>query len=98
MPEDRFLDLTGTDLRGSNLSRSTFNQADYRNVILFGADLRGADLHRADLSGADLCGVNLELTKGLTQERINEARGDKETKLPEGLQTPEHWLKDSGSQ
>ncbi len=55
---------------------------------MLSANLGDADLNEANLSGA----------KGLTQHQINEAQGNKETKLPQGLQTPEHWLKDSPSQ
>lgn len=29
----------------------------------------------------------------LTQAQVNSAKGDMHTKLPKGLQRPEHWVK-----
>ncbi len=54
---------------------------------LYAADLRGAYLIEADLSGA----VNL------TQEQINAANGDSDTKLPESLTRPEDWKGGAGA-
>ena len=52
---------------------------------LAGANLRAADLREADLSRAWY----------LTQQRVNKARGNEDTKLPEGLEMPSHWLTES---
>ena len=37
-------------------------------------------------------GANLTGAHDLNQEQLNAANGDSETKLPAGLQRPEHWL------
>jgi uncharacterized protein YjbI with pentapeptide repeats len=49
------------------------------------ADLSGAHLSRADLSLADLTGANLRGAKNLTQEQLDQACGNADTKPPEGL-------------
>ena len=63
-------DLSGADLSDANLS---------------GANLSGANLSDANLSGANLSGANLTGAKNLTQEQLDKACGNADTKLPEGL-------------
>ena len=41
--------------------------------------------------GANLSGADLSLADGLTQEQLEKARGNAETKLPDGLQRPTTW-------
>ncbi|MDO7905525.1 pentapeptide repeat-containing protein [Paenibacillus sp. JX-17] len=79
--------LQGADLRAVNLRGAYLIAADLRGVDLRGADLIGADLRDADLRGADL-----SQTLFLTQPQLNAAKGDGETRLPEGFAIPEHWL------
>jgi len=95
------MDLRGAHLEGAFLWEANLQRADLRGANLERADLRGAHLEeaylgeahleRADLRGAHLEGANLREAKGVTQEQINSATGDKNTKLPEGLEHPEHW-------
>jgi uncharacterized protein YjbI with pentapeptide repeats len=78
-------DLTRANLTGANLGGTNLTMAD-----LSGADLSGNNLNGTDLSGADLTGTNLSHTdlsksKNLTQEQLNSAITDKETKLPNHL-------------
>jgi uncharacterized protein YjbI with pentapeptide repeats len=56
-----------------------------------GANLSGADLGAAKLQGAKLQGAKLQGAIGLTQEQIDQAQGDEETALPNGLQRPDSW-------
>jgi hypothetical protein len=49
------------------------------------ADLWLAKLSNAKLSNADLSGANLSRAVGLTQTQLNDACGNADTKLPEGL-------------
>ena len=79
--------LNGADLREANLSGARLSRA-----TLGGADLRGANLGSADLNEADLRGVDLSKALSLTQEQVNEARGDGETQLPPSLEVPADWL------
>jgi hypothetical protein len=80
-------ELGGADLSLANLKSANLSSA---NFFLVGADLEGADLRGADLSAADLSSVI-----GLTQDQINKARGDLDTKLPvdQFLDMPDSWKK-----
>ena len=89
-------DRRGADLIGARLRGADLRGADLRGAYLIGADLTGADLRRADLIGADLRDANLvgaDLTGAVfvTQAQLNAAAGDRETKIPDGLDRPPHW-------
>lgn len=72
------------------MSYANFSGASFRNT-----DLTGANLAHSDLSGADLTGAKLDITslkgadlasvKGLTQDQLDVACADEDTKLPPGL-------------
>ncbi len=93
---DAVLDFTGASFTGANLAgvdlrKAYLGGADFRGADLRGADLTEARLDRADLKGTHLEGVDLRGAKGLRQEQINGACGDKNTDLPPNLQRPSHW-------
>lgn len=82
-------------LKGAKLI-ALLKNVNLRGSDLEGADLRGSDLEGADLEGAHLSkahieGVDLRDVAGLTQEQVNSALGNEETRLPEGLTPPPHW-------
>ncbi len=77
----------GADLRGANFRGAYLIAADLRGADLRKADLIGADLRDADLSGADLIDSLF-----LTQAQVNSAKGDADTRLPQLLTRPPHWL------
>ena len=92
--------LSGANLTGANLSRTNLRSADLSGAKLrganligtnlsvaypIGADLTGANLRDADLTGANLSRANLRGAKNLIQTQLNEACGNNETDLPEGL-------------
>ena len=52
---------------------------------------RVRELTDANLDGTTLSGANLAMAKNLTQQQLDRARGDEDTKLPDGLQRPAHW-------
>lgn len=81
--------LIDADLRGAYLF-----QADLRSALLARANLSHARLHGADLTGADLEGADLTEAEGVSQEQLDTAHGDEETRLPEGLTRPAHWPKE----
>jgi uncharacterized protein YjbI with pentapeptide repeats len=78
-------DLLGANLLGADLLKADLQRAFFPDANLQGADLRGADLLGADLLGADLQRANLTEAKNLTQDQINTACVDEDTKLPAGL-------------
>jgi len=83
-------DLTGadfskTDLCGANLSRAELSEADLTGADLSRAELSGAILIGAKVSGADLS------TASLTQEVLERATGDENTRLPADLNPPANW-------
>jgi hypothetical protein len=94
--------LEGADLRKAHLERADLSEAHLERASLVWAhleraNLREAHLERADLRKAHLEGADLTSVDGLAQEQIAGAFGDTETKLPEGLTHPAHWLEPKGS-
>lgn len=85
--------LRKADLTEANLQRAYLNEADFTEANLQGANLQGAKLQGAKLQGADLRGA-----LNLTQAQIEDALGNKDTKLPEGLQRPAEWSTGSADQ
>ena len=67
-------------LTNTNLQEANLYQANLQEANLINANLQGAILRKATLQGADLPNV-----LGLTQEQLDEACGDAETRLPSGL-------------
>jgi hypothetical protein len=84
--------LNGANLNGTTLKDTDFMDADLRGASFLEADLDSTNFSAAKLAGANLSGVDLSKSKGLTQEQIEHAYGDKETELPAGLHPPERWL------
>ncbi len=77
--------LLGKDLRDAEASGAFLVKADLSIADLQGANLQGANLFLAKLQGADLSGANLQGAIELTQEQLDSACGDAETKLPPGM-------------
>jgi uncharacterized protein YjbI with pentapeptide repeats len=72
------------------MSYANFSGASFRNTDLTGANLAHSDLTGADLTGAkldiaSLKGADLATVKGLTQDQLDTACADEDTKLPAGL-------------
>jgi hypothetical protein len=88
----RATDLRGADLRRADLQKANLSEANLQKARLQGADLSEANLQGANLRGANLQGADLRVTdpNNLSQEQINEAYGDENTKLPDHLQRPTH--------
>jgi hypothetical protein len=83
--------LVGTHLEGATLGAAHLEGAYFSEAHLEGADLAAAHLEGADLAAAHLEGADLATAKGLTQDQITQASGDRETLLPQGLTRPERW-------
>lgn len=87
--------LTSANLRGSDLrtdlSHAYLDFADLSHTLMAGADLRHAsledvdltdvNLQAANLTDANLSGADLRQARSLTQEQLDSACGDKDTKL-----------------
>jgi uncharacterized protein YjbI with pentapeptide repeats len=90
--------LRGTDLQGANLQGTDLQGTDLQGTNLQGTDLQGANLLLANLRGSipfgvlprvgDLWELDLTEVKGLTQDQVNMACVDENTKLPQGLTRP----------
>jgi hypothetical protein len=88
--------LFAAHLEHADLYKAHLERASLLATRLEDADLRGAHLNGAHFLGAHLEGADLSFAEGLTQEQIDSAYGDAETKLPEGrglvrLVPPAHW-------
>lgn len=69
--------------------------ADFKGASFKGADMAGANLAHAIVDGADFTGATLDITsikgtdlrfaRGLTQNQLNAACGDADTKVPAGM-------------
>ena len=89
-------DLEYTSLKGSNVSQAhlvntDLSNADLSDANLYHSFLSNVDLSGTDLSGADLSDVDLRNDTGLTQEQIDEAVGNENTRLPDDLERPTNW-------
>jgi uncharacterized protein YjbI with pentapeptide repeats len=89
-------DLEYISLKGSNVSNAHLVNTDLSNANLSNADLGHSYLANVDLSGANLKGANLsdlDLRNDtvLTQEQIDEVRGNERTLLPDDLQRRASW-------
>jgi len=95
--------LQNADLRGSKLTEAYAAHAQLQNAVLEFASLQGAKLNEANLRGAKLKnaqldntnlerarleGADLHLAHGLTQTQLDQACGDEQTRLPDGLMIP----------
>ncbi len=95
-----YANLRGADLSNANLQRADLREANLKSADLSFANLEGAGLGLADMQGAKLIGAilkgadilgallhgaNLEVAEGLTQAQLDQACGNEETKLPNGL-------------
>src|SRR5829696_3697920 len=99
-------DFTGADLTGVDMSKAELARVIFSNAKLAGVNFSYANLSRARLSGADRSGVqmggahlyqtqldgaDLSRAAGLKQAQLDLACGTKNTKLPQGLNTPKGW-------
>ena len=71
--------------RNRSQERASY-RLNLRDVDLRGGDLQEAHLARANLREADLSGADLSSVEGLTQEQLDSAVTDENTKVPEYLQ------------
>jgi uncharacterized protein YjbI with pentapeptide repeats len=69
---------------------ATVTWNSWRGSDLSEADLSQADLSETDLSGTNLSGADLS-TASFTQEELEPATGDENTRLPPELKPPAHW-------
>ena len=98
--------LEGANFSGAILDRANFADALLYGAYLSGAYLDQAVLAKADLGATDVSDVSFEQANlegatflgrrghrhsNITQEQLNSAVGDRNTKIPEGLTRPQHW-------
>ncbi|WP_408008977.1 pentapeptide repeat-containing protein [Pseudalkalibacillus sp. A8] len=86
-----------SDYIGANLAGWDLQGENFRGILMIAANLSHSDLRKADFIGADLrdaelSGANLKEALFLTQSQINSAKGDAQTRIPNYLEKPSHWL------
>jgi uncharacterized protein YjbI with pentapeptide repeats len=87
--------LEGADFSNVHAVLMCMSYADFKGVSFKNADLSGANLAHAKLDGANFTGTTLSITSfkgtdltktvGLTQNQLDQACSDAETKAPAGL-------------
>ena len=93
LDEEQNKELFGHDFRGEKTEGRDFTGAFLIAANLRGCSLKGTSLLGADLRDSYLRGTDLKECLYLTQMQINSARGNKETRLPEGIRRPDSWSK-----
>ena len=86
--------LHKVNLREANLSEANLSEADLSDADLREAYLSGANCSRMDISSALLEHADLSEAINLKQEQIDVAYGNFSTRLPDGIDMPEAWLKE----
>ncbi|WP_444642500.1 pentapeptide repeat-containing protein [Caproiciproducens sp. R1] len=84
------------DFLGKNFRKASLDRKDFSMSLLIAADLEGCSLDKTVFLGADLRDANLKNTDlsrsvFLTQMQINSAKGNRNTRLPDGLRRPSAW-------
>ena len=77
--------LAKADLTLADLQRIFLTNANLQGADLWGANLQGAFLYQADFKGARLEGTDFTNARGLTQDQLEGACGNDETRLPDYL-------------
>ncbi len=83
------VNFSDTQLSVVNFSDTRFLYGKFCEVSLGSGNFSGADLSNLDLSGADLTNA-----RNLTQEQVNQAFGDVNTRLPTGLILRDIWIEE----
>jgi Pentapeptide repeats (8 copies) len=81
----------GSALRKSRLAKANLSEADLSRADLTGADLTGVDFDHAALTGTILDGADLSDAISMTQQQLDSARGNDDTRLPHRLSQPGKW-------
>jgi uncharacterized protein YjbI with pentapeptide repeats len=84
--------LAGAVLISSNLTDARLSEADLSHAVLYEANLSGAQLGGANLSDASIGGTDLSKAVSLTQAQLDRARGNVETRVPDGLHGRIRWI------
>ena len=81
--------LSTANLCEANLYEAHLFQANFCEANLSYANLVGTDLKESKLYEANLCGADLTRAKNIEQQQIESAFGNRDTILPDYLQTPD---------
>ncbi|MEO0327604.1 MAG: pentapeptide repeat-containing protein [Pseudomonadota bacterium] len=77
----------GAQIANLNLDFSNIARSDFRTAVISGPiSMKGSFLFQTQIAGVDLSSV-----MGLTDWQLEMACGDENTKLPDGMKTPETW-------
>ena len=84
--------FSGSDLKYSRFYNYNLQDADFSKADLKYCDFSNADVKGAIFKGARLHGSDMRWAKNLKQEQIDQAYGDRFTKVPEGMEKVELCL------
>ena len=91
--------LIGAFLEGADLTGAKLDGANFTNASLEGANLTEAELgwgatpnHSTNFTKVNLKGANLSGVKNLGEAKFTEAKYDKNTKIPDGLNPEERGM------
>lgn len=84
------------DFFGKKFNRANLDGRDFSMSLMIAANLEGCSLNYTNFLGADMRDANIkntDLSKSvfLTQMQINATKGNRNTKLPKGLEYPDVW-------
>jgi hypothetical protein len=89
------MNLSHVNLTGANLYMAKLDCALFDSSVLIDANIMLADCGRCSFSGADLKGAEFhsaDLSQAvITQEQLDSAKGDVQTRLPPDRNRPSHW-------
>ena len=94
-------DFSRTSLKGVNLSDCRLHGCVFVGTSLVGSNLaksnfKKADVEEATFNAANIGRVDLREAQNLTQQQVDSAIGDEDTKLPEDIKRPEKWVEQAG--
>jgi uncharacterized protein YjbI with pentapeptide repeats len=73
---------------GIRAEHADFSDVNFEDAVLVGGSFNGAKFDNAKLTRVNFSGSDLSTATGLKQAQLNEACGDAETRLPNGLSLP----------
>lgn len=90
--------LNNSVFRNSNFSKTGLDLCEFKNSFLYfcafdGSTFYEADLLESDVEGSSFGGCDLSAAKNMTQNQINSMSYSMPSRIPEGMNMKEEWLR-----